>query len=210
MPTLADRILDTLSVQGVPLDDDDLGRRLGVARQAVNQTCRRLARLGLITREVGLDGKLVNRLDSGTAKTQVVPTPPALTTTGPAPSLLSEDEVKRAVKDHLEALGYIVTVAWGRAPGADIDACHPGRRIIIEAKAAVALAPQQANYFLGALGELLQRMEDPDARYGLALPDNRQYRNLVGRLPELAKQRLGLVIFFVRRDGPELRVEEVD
>ena len=45
--------------------------------------------------------------------------------------------------------------------------------------------PQQVNYFLGAIGELTQRMADPDAVYGLALPDNRQYRGLVDRLHAL-------------------------
>ena len=39
--------------------------------------------------------------------------------------------------------------------------------------------PQQVNFFLGAIGEPTQRMADPDAVYGLALPDNRQYRGLV-------------------------------
>lgn len=40
-----------------------------------------------------------------------------------------------------------------------------------------------------AVGELVQRMDDPDARYGLALPNSRQYHGLVDRLPDLAKQR---------------------
>ena len=69
---------------------------------------------------------------------------------------------------------------------------------------------KQINYFLRALGELLQRMNDPDARYGLAFPDNRQYRGLVDRLPKLAKQRLGLVVYFVRREEGRLAVEETE
>lgn len=40
-----------------------------------------------------------------------------------------------------------------------------------------------------------------DARYGLALPDHRQYRGLVERLPALARDRLHLVVYFVGRDG---------
>jgi hypothetical protein len=35
---------------------------------------------------------------------------------------------------------------------------------------------QQGNYFLHALGELIQRIDDPGARFGLALPDNERYR----------------------------------
>lgn len=44
-------------------------------------------------------------------------------------------------------------------------------------------------------------MSDPEARYGLALPDNRQDRGLVSRLPDVAWQRLSLVVFFVTRSG---------
>lgn len=38
------------------------------------------------------------------------------------------------------------------------------------------LQPQRVNYLLGALGELVQRMDDSASTYGLAFPDNRQYR----------------------------------
>ena len=31
--------------------------------------------------------------------------------------------------------------------------------------------PQQVNYFVGMLGELVQRMDDVQASYGIALPD---------------------------------------
>ncbi len=40
-------------------------------------------------------------------------------------------------------------------------------------------------------------MSDAGARYGLALPDNYQYQGLVERLPLLARQQLGLEVFFV-------------
>ncbi len=116
--------------------------------------------------------------------------------------LISEDKVKQAVKGHLEAEGWQVKVAWGRERGIDIEATRDDERLVIEAKAEVEPQPQQVNYFLGALGELIQRMDDPEATYGLALPDNRQYRGLVERLPEEAVRRLGLVVFWVDRSGP--------
>ena len=61
----------------------------------------------------------------------------------------------------------------GRVRGIDIDARHPdGRRYLIEAKAEVGKnGPQQVNYFVGMLGELVQRMDDVQASYGIALPD---------------------------------------
>ena len=78
---------------------------------------------------------------------------------------------------------------------------------MVEAKGEAPRGAQQVNYFLGALGELVQRMTDKSARYGLALPDNRQYRNLVGRLPQFAWQSLRLIVYFV---GAEGRVEAVE
>jgi len=44
-------------------------------------------------------------------------------------------------------------------------------------------------------------MDDPTATYGLALPDNDQYRNLARRLPQLARERLCLVFFWVSASG---------
>jgi len=52
------------------------------------------------------------------------------------------------------------------------------------------------NYFLG---ELLQRMSDPEATYGLASLDSRQYLGLAARLPALAWQRLRLTGLFVSK-----------
>lgn len=101
-------------------------------------------------------------------------------------------------------------VAWDRAPGIDIEATRKGERLVIEAKGEVALNPQQHNYFLGALGELVQRMDDPNARYGLALPKNRQYHGLVDRLPNLAKQRFRFFVYWVERGpaGPRVTTDK--
>jgi hypothetical protein len=191
--TLADRILDELGRHQSGLADDELAVRLGVIRQAVNQSARRLAVQGRLVRDAS-GPKITNRI-RGTAPLS----PPAPPRAASPSGLLAEDEVKAAVRDHLVAEGYEVSVAWGRTRGVDIDARGPAGRLLLEAKGEVALQPQQVNYFVGALGELVQRMADGDARYGLALPDNRQYRGLVSRLPDVAWQRLGLIVFFVGR-----------
>lgn len=201
--TLAERILE--AIRFAPLDDDVLAKRLGVPqRQAVNQVARRLAADGRLRRYVGPDGKLVN----GLPETQA---PAARTTLRavPAQTRVTEDEVKEAVRAHLAEQGFEVAVAWGRTRGIDIDARHPdGRHLIIEAKAEAGHnGPQQVNYFLGMLGELVQRMTYPEASYGIALPDNRQYRGLVDRLPALARQRLQLIVFWVARTEGALTVE---
>lgn len=160
MSTLGDRIRD--AVRYSPLDDDVLAARLGASsRQAINQTARKLAAQGLLRRRAGPDGKIVNEwLDSLNATPSGQPTKVLLS----ASTLLSEDEVKEAVRKWLVGQEFQVVVAMGRERGIDLDARHPdGRRWIIEAKGAVTSAQQQGSYFLGALGEPIQRMSDPDA-----------------------------------------------
>lgn len=124
-------------------------------------------------------------------------------------SRITEDEVKEAVRAHLTSRGFDVVVAWGGVRGIDIDARHADwRRFVIEAKAGVGrTGAQQVNYFVGMLGELVQRMDDAQAWYGIALPDNPQYRGLVNRMPLLARERLRLAVFWVSRTGDELIVE---
>ena len=62
MATNAERILALLQ-EHPGLDDDELSRMAGVTpRQQVNQICRRLEKSGVIRREVGPRGKVVNSL----------------------------------------------------------------------------------------------------------------------------------------------------
>ncbi len=204
----ADDVLRVLQRAGHPLDDDVLAARLRVSRQQVNQTCRRLARQGVLRRVLGPDGKLINQLGSSDEPEtrSAVTSPPR-----PAPATdatwVSEDDVKTALKQHLEAQGFAVTVAWGRERGIDIDARRGAERWVIEAKGNAPRGPQQVNYFLHALGELVQRMSDDTAQYGLALPDDPQYHGLVARLPPVARRRLALIVFFVRREGSGMAVQ---
>jgi hypothetical protein len=207
MATLADRILD--AIRYAPLDDDVLARRLGVGHEHVNQAARRLEAQGRLRRFTGPDGKIVNALPDSPAQQTSEPRPPSVVLGGTDHTRITENGVKEAVRAHLTARGFDVAVAWGRVGGIDIDARHPdGRRHLIEAKAEVGKnGPQQVNYFVGMLGELVQRMDDVQASYGIALPDNRQYRGLVNRLPALAKERLRLAVFWVSRERDELIVE---
>ena len=61
--------------------------------------------------------------------------------------------------------------------------------------------PMRVNYFLAVLGELLQRMDDPAARYSIALPDMKQFRGLWSRLPMVAKTRTQITALFVAASG---------
>ena len=176
-------------------------------RQSINQVARRLEQQGQLRRFTGPDEKIVNALPE-----RPIPLPPQ-----PADApvriqslVFREDDVKMAVKAHLEEQGFGVAVAWGRERGVDIDARHlDGRRYMIEAKGGLASDQQQGNYFLGAIGELVQRMAEPEVQYALALPANRRYRGLVNRLHRHAWERLGLVVFWVQRDLDGVMTVEV-
>jgi hypothetical protein len=119
---------------------------------------------------------------------------------------MSEDFLKKILQSWLIAQGWTVEVAWARAPGVDLHARQGDRRWIIEAKGEGTLDAMRVNYFLGVLGETLQRMADPHAAYSVAFPDLKQFRGLWARLPNLAKERTKISALFVSHNG---HVEEI-
>ncbi len=60
-------IISALRASDGPLDDDQLAATLGVDRSEVHRQCRRLAFQGVIIRENGPNGQIVNHLDRGSA-----------------------------------------------------------------------------------------------------------------------------------------------
>lgn len=109
----------------------------------------------------------------------------------------SEDDVKRILEEWLVPRGWKVRIAWGHDPGTDIVATRNHERWLIEVKGEGSRNAMRVNYFLGALGEILQRMEDPTAKYSIAFPDLQQFRNLWKKLPSLARTRIGVTALFV-------------
>ena len=206
--TLKDRILDLLKTRPGLTDREitDILQGPHAGQQAVNQATRQLATSGRIVRQRRRDGLFRNYLP-GTEPAELIEDVAAQPgdSTLLAEDVMSEDEVKRALEAWLTADGWQVTVRFGHDRGIDVDARRDKSRWIIEAKGAGKYDPMRVNYFLGALGELLRRMDDPDARYSIALPDLAQYRRLWDRLPGLAKQRMRLSALFVDRAG---QVEE--
>jgi hypothetical protein len=114
---------------------------------------------------------------------------------------LSEHTLKRVLDAWLQAQGWSTHVAWRKIHGIDIEARRDAERWIIEVKGMGKLNPMRVNYFLAILGETLQRMNDPEAKYSIALPDLPQFRGLWDRLPDLAKQRTQISALFVDTDG---------
>ena len=101
----------------------------------------------------------------------------------------------------LEKAGWSVDVTYGVQRGIDIDAHRGKERWIIEVKGPGSRNNMRDNYFTGILGELFQRMNDPNAKYSIALPDIEQFRGLWARLPAFAKDRIGITILFVDNTG---------
>jgi hypothetical protein len=232
MATQREQILAYLQSYSIAADDDQLAAALGVRRQAINMVCRALAHKGAIVRSYDEQRHiLVNRLPATgeTAPYAEHPerreaVPPTISGIGPVVTLmsngairafayrgevdLSEDRVKAAVKYVLELEGWTTRVQFGRLHGIDIEATRGSDRLVLEVKGEGSLSAMRVNYFLGALGELLQRMDSPAAHYGLALPAHRQFIGLIVRLPDWVCQRLGLCFYLVRptSDGLEVGV----
>ena len=234
MPTNSDRVLAYLADHPEGQDDDQISEALNIDRIQINQICRRMFADGVVLRgKPASGGKIVNQAayhPAGAASplplTPVAPDGSAptssITITGPMIWLpdnhavemfkytgdvrLSEDQVKAALKQIFEAEGWRTEVRFGHVRGIDIEAIRDDERFVLEAKGEGISDPARGNYFDGALGELVRRMDAPDTRYGLALPAHRRFVRLVGRLPLWIRQRLGLWFFFVRPAAQGLEV----
>lgn len=222
MSTQREQILAYLLSHPLAVDDDQLAAALGLRRQQINALCRSMAEVGAIVRSYDEQRhKLINHLpttgeillpDEDTRDREVAT--PAFPDVGPIITLtdsnavrafayrgevfLSEDSVKAAIKCALERDGWTTYVQFGHLPGIDIEATRSSDRLVLEVKGEGSRNAMRVNYFLGALGELLQRMDAPTAHYGLALPAHRQFIGLIHRLPDWVCQRLDLCFYLVR------------
>jgi DNA-binding transcriptional MocR family regulator len=191
--TVAEQVVQLLANEG-PLTDVVIAQRLGISRESAVATCRQLEIRKAVRRGLRSDGRTI---------THLVSQPFSSTSEGSAETvrLITEDEVKIAMKNHLERNDHEVAVIFGQAEGIDIEARSEDGRILIEARGEAASPQQATDHFLSALGAIVRWMTDPDARYGLALPDNKVYRELVQKLPSLGRSRLNLTVFYVKRDA---------
>jgi hypothetical protein len=80
---------------------------------------------------------------------------------------LSEDQIKYIINRYLEGSGWETQTAMGKAHGIDIDAIRDKERWVIEVKGCGSIDAMRVNYFLSILGELLQRMNDANAKYSI-------------------------------------------
>jgi hypothetical protein len=197
---LPQRILALLSTSP-GLTDREMTNALrghNAPQQPINQAARALEVRKRIVRRRRPDGLIGNFLVEGSADFAMLP---ARTPNNHDVDALSEDDIKRTLVKWLDADGWSASVAWAKQPGADIDARRGEERWLIEVKGPGSRPQMRVNYFLGILGETLQRMSDPHARYSIALPELIQYRRLWERLPALAKKRAGISAIFVSKSG---------
>lgn len=201
MKTLKNRILELVTSEP-GLTDRELTDRLvgkGAPPQQVNPIARQLASSRHLSRRERPDGRIGNYC-GGTPQPTTTASAPVKADVG---AFLSEDDAKHKLQAWLEADGWKVKVVLGRGHGIDMEARRGSSRWIIEVKGQGTLNAMRVNFFLGVLGELLQRMDDPHARYSLAVPDLPQFRRLWLRLPRLAKERTRISALFVSGLGIE-------
>jgi len=206
MATMKDKILSAIEANPGLSDREITDLLLGeqVGQQGINQAARALEAKGKIDRRKRRDGKIGN-FPAGRGDFSSV----FGVSNKPHPALkkeimdTSEDEVKQKIKDWLETDGWEVSVKWGHDRGIDIEAKRGEEKWIIEAKGSGSRNEMRNNYFLGALGETLQRMNDQTTHYSVAFPDLKKFRRLWAELPSMVKKKMVISALFVGINGVE-------
>lgn len=201
MATLPEQILNLLD-KSPGMTDREITNALhgsSAPQQPINIAARDLAKKGVMIRKKRHDDLIGNYLSG--QPIPVVKTLPAAATNKSGNNHLSEDDAKEILRRWLEKNGWSTDIAWGRSRGIDIEAKRGSERWIIEVKGIGSRSEMRVNYFIGMLGETLQRMHDPDAKYSIAVPDVAQFRGLWVRLPGVAKSRTTITALFVSEDG---------
>ncbi|MUG21797.1 MarR family transcriptional regulator [Paenibacillus macerans] len=201
--TLKDKIINHLKEKDGLTDREITDVILGKnePQQAVNQACRALVHKGIIKRINRRDGLIGNYLVVDGIPTEPSPDVERVKNSKEESLVFKEDTLKEVLRNYLHKDGWETQIAWGRTTGIDINAIRGNERWIIEVKGLGSSSAMNVNYFLGVLAETLQRMDDPNAKYSIALPDVKQFRNLWSRLPLLAKKRTGITAMFIDGQG---------
>lgn len=176
-----------------------------VTHQTINSECRYLERLGMLERKRNPD-KGGNKGNYPTGKVLEVSVKANVVKQVSDEEPLQEEDIKHILTDKLTSEGWNVKTAWGYTRGVDIDARRGVERWLIEIKGPGSRNEMRNNYFIGILGEMLQRMDDPNARYTIVFPDIEKFRRLWNDLPELAKKRTTIDLLLV---DPQSNIENL-
>jgi len=169
----------------------------GGSSKYVNQNCRLLESQGILVRYKREDGRIGNWLIE-TSYTHKVFRQNEIESIADE---ISEKKIKKVLSDYLAYRGWELEVPWGTSHSIGIEAKLDNHRWIIQVKGSASFHPIIVNNFLSVLGEILQRMDNPNSKYSVALPDKDQFRRLWRRLPGLAKSRMGISALFVNPEG---------
>jgi Holliday junction resolvase-like predicted endonuclease len=214
--TVADDVLRALRTRPAGLTDAELAAILHKRHQHINQTCRTLARQGLITRDTAFGG-IVNKASSETPEQ---PAPEAylrVISTGEEWSW--EGNVQSRVATHLATTGWsIIRVAdtAQRERGVDIIAERASQRLLVEVKGWPSTTYAQGErvgqpkptqpstqagvWFSEGLTTLIRRGAAPGVQLALALPEKPRYRALLSETA-WALGRLRITVYLVAADG---------
>jgi len=118
---------------------------------------------------------------------------------------MKEETVKAAVATFLRTQGYTVAVGKERERGPDMRATREALNLIVESKGEGSRPEMFNNYFLSAIGEIIQRRSMQAAEYGIALPAHSKFVRLVGDLDDLlVRSQLRLNFYLVQKDGSQV------
>ncbi len=109
----------------------------------------------------------------------------------------NEGFLQGALEKHFAGLGF----TDHGATTADIDLRHPvtGEHWIVEAKGDTR--GNSGLDFKTGLGQLLMKMQDPKASYGIAVPDTPRFLALCAQVSEQTRERLNLHWLLLDPDG---------
>jgi hypothetical protein len=179
------------------LSDGELSAALrgpGASLHYISQSCKDLESQSILCRKKREDGLIGNWLKDNEYTAKLV----RQTGMETRAYAILEKKIKQILESYLTSRGWKPEIVWGIGHGIDIESKRGNKRWIIQVKGPSILRPINANVFLSVLGEVLQRMDDPNCRYSIALPDIEQFRRLWERLPGLAKTRTGITALFVK------------
>lgn len=200
MATVRERILELLE-RKPGLTDAEIRKALGLSvHQHANNEARNLEKLGRI-RRVKEAGLIRNHLVGPEEEITSDEVGAKYANSEVPKDGMPEDNVKLLLGVWLERRGWEVSIAAGKEPGPDILARQGSESWTIEVKGSGSRPQMRVNYFLSALGQILQRIDSDKVRYSVAFPDMPQYRRLWARLPGEAKIRTGVTALFVGASG---------
>ena len=118
-----------------------------------------------------------------------------------------EKNVQVVIRNRLKKKGFKITAdSHNSGHGVDLKMYHPKQRYywIIEVKGyprGYSETAQRQNYFWQVLGQILGRMTQENACYGICLPDHEFYRKKINDDNlKIARRRLYLSFFLVTKD----------